>query len=224
MIKIAIIDNQILFREGLKSILNLNESFKIVAEGVSGKEVGVLYKKCSPDVVLMEKNLTDISGIRASEILLNTHPEAKVILITQDENDSYVLQALKAGVCGYMSKNTSAEEIYTIIEHVANGGCYIQPRYTSNFIKEFRELSEKEHRGVFVQEEIRKPYHILSDRECQVLQLLADGQSNRTLAETLYISEKTVKNHVSNILEKMAVNDRTQAVVMAIKNGWVELR
>ena len=91
-------------------------------------------------------------------------------------------------------------------------------------MQEFKRLSEREHKGTFQQAEVRRPLHLLTKRECEVLQLLTDGQSNRVIGETLYISEKTVKNHVSSILQKMNVNDRTQAVVMAIKNGWVEVK
>src|SRR6478735_2669072 len=111
-------------------------------------------------------------------------------------------------------------------EVVAEGGSYLHPKVTHSLVKEYRRLAAQGQSSSYPHEpiEIRRPLHLLTRRECEVLQLLADGKSNRGIGEALYISEKTVKNHVSNILQKMNVNDRTQAVVVAIKNGWVEVR
>ncbi len=123
-----------------------------------------------------------------------------------------------------------ADALVDAVKVVAEGGSYLHPKVTHNLVKEYRRLANSDQvggggiTGVLQQLEIRRPLHLLTRRECEVLQLLADGKSNKSIGETLYISEKTVKNHVSNILQKMNVNDRTQAVVVAIKNGWVEVR
>jgi two-component system response regulator DegU len=120
-----------------------------------------------------------------------------------------------------------ADTLIEAVKVVADGGSYLHPKVTHNLVNEFRRLATSNGQDVLnqrLQPEIRRPLHILTRRECEVLQMLADGKSNRGIGEALFISEKTVKNHVSNILQKMSVNDRTQAVVVAIKNGWVEVK
>lgn len=222
--KIVIVDDHQLFREGVKRILDFEETFEVVAEGDDGVQVAALYEEHKPDVILMDINMPRMNGVEATELLLKDHPEAKVIILSIHDDGSYVSHALKTGALGYMLKEMDAEAIVEAIKVVSIGGSYLHPKVTYNLVEEFRRLSEREHKGAFHQNEIRMPYHLLTKRECEVLQLLTDGQSNRTIGETLFISEKTVKNHVSSILQKMAVNDRTQAVVTAIKNGWVEVK
>lgn len=223
-IKIVIVDDHQLFREGVKRILDFEDSFEVVAEGNDGSEVVELYEKHKPDVILMDINMPRVSGVEATEALLKDYPDAKVIILSIHDDGSYVTHALKTGALGYMLKEMDADAIVEAIKVVSSGGSYLHPKVTHNLVTEFRRLSEREHKGAFQQNDIRRPYHLLTKRECEVLQLLTDGQSNRTIGETLFISEKTVKNHVSSILQKMAVNDRTQAVVSAIKNGWVEVK
>ncbi len=224
MTTILIVDDHQLFREGVKRILDFEESFDVVAEGDDGTDVIDLYMKHQPEVVLMDINMPRMNGVEATEQLVGQFPDAKVIILSIHDDEMYVTQALKSGALGYMLKEMDAGEIVQAIKVVSNGGSYLHPKITHNLVQEFRRLSEREHKGSFQQAEIRRPLHLLTKRECEVLQLLTDGQSNRVIGETLFISEKTVKNHVSSILQKMNVNDRTQAVVMAIKNGWVEVK
>jgi two-component system, NarL family, response regulator DegU len=225
--KIVIIDDHQLFREGVKRILNLENSFEVVAEGDDGCEVVNLYEEYKPDVVIMDINMPDTNGVDATRRLIDKYPEAKVIILSIHDDENYVTHALKTGAIGYLLKEMDAEELINAVKIVADGGSYLHPKVTHNLVKEFRRLSQQEGHavgGAVVQVDIRRPLHLLTRRECEVLQLLTDGKSNRGIGEALYISEKTVKNHVSNILQKMNVNDRTQAVVVAIKNGWVEVR
>ncbi|KGR90074.1 chemotaxis protein CheY [Ureibacillus massiliensis 4400831 = CIP 108448 = CCUG 49529] len=224
MTKIIIIDDHQLFREGVKRILDFEDTFEVVAEGDDGSDILSLYRDNTPDVVLMDINMPGKNGVDATADLIQEYPDAKVIMLSIHDDESYVTHALKSGALGYMLKEMDADEIVEAIKVVANGGSYLHPKVTKNLVAEFRRLSEHDNKGNFHQTEIRRPFHLLTKRECEVLQLLTDGQSNRTIGETLYISEKTVKNHVSSILQKMNVNDRTQAVVTAIKNGWVEVR
>ena len=224
MTKIVIIDDHQLFREGVKRILDFESTFDVIAEGDDGVDALRLYEEYSPDVILMDINMPQMNGIEATEQLIAKYPEAKVIMLSIHDDESYVSHALKSGALGYMLKEMDADEIVGAIKVVSEGGSYLHPKVTKNLVAEFRRLSEHENKGNFHQTDIRRPYHLLTKRECEVLQLLTDGQSNRTIGETLFISEKTVKNHVSSILQKMAVSDRTQAVVTAIKNGWVEVR
>ncbi|RDV35334.1 DNA-binding response regulator [Lysinibacillus fusiformis] len=224
MTKIIIVDDHQLFREGVKRILDFEDTFDVVAEGDDGTDVVTLYAENEPDVVLMDINMPGKNGVEATSELINEFPDAKVIMLSIHDDETYVTHALKSGALGYMLKEMDADEIVEAIKVVANGGSYLYPKVTKNLVAEFKRLSEHENKGNFHQTEIRRPFHLLTKRECEVLQLLTDGQSNRTIGETLFISEKTVKNHVSSILQKMNVNDRTQAVVTAIKNGWVEVR
>lgn len=224
MTKIVIVDDHQLFREGVKRILDFEDSFNVVAEGDDGQDVIRLYNEYQPDVVLMDINMPQKNGVEATSELLEKYPEAKVIILSIHDDESYVSHALKSGALGYMLKEMDADEIVEAIKIVAAGGSYLHPKVTKNLVAEYRRLTERENKGSFHQTEIRRPFHLLTKRECEVLQLLTDGQSNRAIGETLFISEKTVKNHVSSILQKMNVNDRTQAVVTAIKNGWVEVR
>ncbi|MCZ8536622.1 response regulator transcription factor [Paenisporosarcina quisquiliarum] len=224
MTKIVIIDDHQLFREGVKRILDFEDSFDVVAEGDDGSDALNLFEQYAPEVILMDINMPRKNGVEATGELMAKYPEAKVIMLSIHDDESYVTHALKTGALGYMLKEMDADAIVQAIKVVAAGGSYLHPKVTRNLVAEFRRLSERENKGTFHQSEIRRPFHLLTKRECEVLQLLTDGQSNRMIGETLFISEKTVKNHVSSILQKMNVNDRTQAVVTAIKNGWVEVR
>lgn len=223
-IKIVLIDDHKLFREGVKRILEFEPSFEVVAEGNDGTEAAKLVKENEPDVVLMDINMPNANGIEATADLVRYFPETKVIILSIHDDENYVTHALKTGAQGYLLKEMDSDSLIEAIRVVSEGGSYLHPKVTHNLVKEYRRLASDNASDSNQRVEYQKPLHLLTKRECQVLQLLADGKSNRAVAETLYISEKTVKNHVSNILQKMNVNDRTQAVVTAIKNGWVEVR
>ncbi|MFJ8246282.1 response regulator [Peribacillus asahii] len=223
---IVIIDDHQLFREGVKRILDFEASFDVVAEGDDGSDAMNLVENYHPDVVIMDINMPNVNGIEATQQLIQQYPETKVIILSIHDDENYVQHALKTGAQGYLLKEMDADALIEAVRVVADGGSYLHPKVTHNLVKEYRRLvsDENANQDTIHAPEIRRPLHLLTRRECEVLQLLADGQSNRAIGETLYISEKTVKNHVSNILQKMNVNDRTQAVVLAIKNGWVEVK
>ena len=185
-----------------------------------------LVEEHKPDVVIMDINMPNMNGVEATKMLVQRYPDTKVIILSIHDDENYVEHALKTGAQGYLLKEMDADALIDAVRVVAEGGSYLHPKVTHNLVKEYRRLAAEEgaDRDSLHAVEIRRPLHLLTRRECEVLQLLADGKSNRAIGETLYISEKTVKNHVSNILQKMNVNDRTQAVVMAIKNGWVEVK
>jgi two-component system response regulator DegU len=227
-IKIVIIDDHQLFREGVKRILSMEPEFDIVADGQDGSQAIELVKIHRPDVILMDINMPQMSGVEATKELIQTFPNAKVLILSIHDDESYVTHVLKTGASGYLLKEMDASALIEAVKVVASGGAYIHPKVTHNLINEYRRLATEddlhEESIGFREVEYRKPLHILTRRECEVLQLMTDGQSNRAIGETLFISEKTVKNHVSNILQKMSVNDRTQAVVEAIKKGYVIVR
>ncbi|MDQ0231443.1 response regulator transcription factor [Metabacillus malikii] len=224
--KIVIIDDHQLFREGVKRILDFEPSFEVVAEGDDGEEALEIVETHKPDVVIMDINMPKVNGVEATKQLIEANPETKVIILSIHDDENYVTHALKTGARGYLLKEMDADTLIDAVKVVADGGSYLHPRVTHNLVNEFRRLATANGQASSqpLQPEIRRPLHILTRRECEVLQMLADGKSNRGIGEALFISEKTVKNHVSNILQKMNVNDRTQAVVVAIKNGWVEVK
>ncbi|MGG3912708.1 response regulator [Rossellomorea vietnamensis] len=221
---IVIIDDHQLFREGVKRILEFEPSFNVVAEGDDGSEAMNLVEAHEPDVVLMDINMPEINGVEATRELMDKYPDTKVIILSIHDDENYVNHALKTGALGYLLKEMDSDALVDAVKIVAEGGSYVHPKVTHNLVAEYKRLANAQNSGGFQQSEVRRPLHLLTRRECEVLQMLADGKSNRGIGEGLYISEKTVKNHVSNILQKMNVNDRTQAVVTAIKNGWVEVR
>ncbi|ALA70086.1 MULTISPECIES: response regulator [Geobacillus] len=221
--RIAIIDDHQLFREGIKRILEFEGDFEVVAEGSDGSEALSIVETYRPDLVLMDINMPDINGVEATKQLIEAYPDTKVVVLSIHDDENYVMRALQTGATGYLLKEMDADTLIEAVRIVAEGGSYLHPKVTHNLIREYRRLTT-EKGGAVVKQEVRRPLHLLTRRECEVLQLLADGKSNRAIGEALYISEKTVKNHVSSILQKLNVNDRTQAVVVAIKNGWVEVR
>ena len=224
--KIVIIDDHQLFREGVKRILEFEKSFKVVAEGDDGTEALTIVEEHLPDVVIMDINMPQMNGVEATRELIERYPETKVIILSIHDDENYMTHALQTGASGYLLKEMDADALIEAVRVVADGGSYLHPKVTHNLVNEYRKLAAGVGRSASYGQsvEIRRPLHLLTRRECEVLQMLADGKSNRGIGESLYISEKTVKNHVSNILQKMNVNDRTQAVVAAIKNGWVEVR
>ncbi|RYL95819.1 response regulator transcription factor [Sporolactobacillus sp. THM7-4] len=223
---IALIDDHRLFREGVKRILDMESDFEVVAEGDDGISAEKVIEESHPNVVLMDINMPKMNGVEATRQLIKKYPGLKVIILSIHDDESYVTHVLKSGALGYLLKEMDAESMIKAVRIVAQGGAYIHPKVTHNLVNEFRRLATQGHMGEasgFRDMEYRLPLHILTHRECEVLQLMADGKSNRSIGESLYISEKTVKNHVSNILQKMNVDDRTQAVVEAIRNGWVKI-
>ncbi|MGI8315501.1 response regulator [Halobacillus mangrovi] len=221
--RIVLIDDHKLFREGVKRILDFESSFEVVAEGDDGSAALNLIEEHTPDVVLMDINMPSMNGVEATAEITKKYPDMKVIILSIHDDENYVTHALKTGAQGYLLKEMDSDALIDAIKVVSDGGSYLHPKVTHNLVAEYRRLAENKGSSAYRTIEYRKPLHLLTRRECEVLQLLADGNSNRGVAESLYISEKTVKNHVSNILQKMNVNDRTQAVVTAIKNGWVEV-
>ncbi|MFD1361694.1 response regulator [Lentibacillus salinarum] len=223
--KIVLIDDHKLFREGVKRILDFEPSFEVVAEGDDGHVSAELVKKYRPNVVLMDINMPKLNGVQATSDLVRKFPDTYVIILSIHDDENYVTHALKTGAQGYLLKEMDSDALIEAIKVVREGGSYLHPKITHNLVQEYRRLARETVTTVGESSvEYHKPLHLLTRRECEVLQLLADGKSNRGVAERLYISEKTVKNHVSNILQKMSVNDRTQAVVSAIRKGWVEVQ
>ncbi|GAA1380898.1 response regulator transcription factor [Peribacillus frigoritolerans] len=223
---IAIIDDHQLFREGFKRILEIEKSFQVIAEGVDGIEVASIEKEYKPDVFIIDISMPLMNGLEATRRLIENNPNTKVMILSISEDEHYVTEALQSGAIGYLLKEMSASELIDAVHLVAEGGSYLHPKVINNILNEYRKLAEKHLREdeAFEQSlKLCRPLHLLTNRECEVLQLLTDGKSNSQIGEALFISEKTVTNHVSRILQKVKVNDRTEAVIHAIKNNWVKI-
>ncbi|MFJ7937926.1 response regulator [Peribacillus sp. NPDC096622] len=223
---IAIIDDHQLFREGVKRILELEKSFQVIAEGVDGNEVASIEKAYKPDVFIIDISMPQMNGIEATRRLIENNPNAKVMILSISEDENHVTEALQSGAIGYLLKEMSASELIDAVHFVAEGGSYLHPKVINNILNEYRKLAGKHLREdeAFEQSlKLCRPLHLLTSRECEVLQLLTDGKNNSQIGEILFISEKTVRNHVCRILQKIKVNDRTQAVIHAIKNNWVKI-
>lgn len=218
---VVIVDDHHLFRESIIKILALDGTYNVVAEGSDGDEAIRLVGMYEPDLLLLDINMPGKNGAEATEEITKASPNTKILVLSIHDDESYVSHVLKKGADGYLLKEIDSATLLTAMEIVSEGGSYLDPRVTRNLVKELRRLSEDEGKQPVV--EPQPPIEILTKRECQVLQLLAYGMSNRVIGETLFISEKTVKNHTSNILQKLNVNDRTQAVLLAIKNNWVRM-
>ncbi|CCQ95733.1 two-component response regulator [[Clostridium] ultunense Esp] len=224
-IRILLADDHALFRDGLKRIIEMEPDMEVIGELSDGSELVDHVRKSSPDVILMDINMPVLNGVEATREVTREIQGVKVIILSIHDDEQYVYRALQNGASGYLLKEMDAEALIEAIRAVASGDCYIHPKVTGMLIKEYRRLYEDAvnelHPRMPMQD--KKTWDRLTDREKDVLRLLAAGKSNLAISETLGISDKTVKNHVSSILLKMGAVDRTQAVVEALKKGWIEL-
>src|SRR5699024_156813 len=170
-------------------------------------------------VILMDVNLYLKHKDQIKEEVLHEQ-DVKMIVMSNDGEEFYVAETMKRGVDGYLLKEMDVYSFIDALKMIKSGLAYVHPKVSHDLVKDYRKLASN---GVEEEPQVQRPLHLYTKRECEVLQLLTDGQSNREIAETLSISEKTVKNHVSSLFKKMQVKDRTQAVVRAIRNNWVEL-
>lgn len=222
-IRIVLIDDHNIFREGVRRVIEMEDDFEVVGQGGDGTEAIKLVDEHRPDVILMDINMPHMNGVEATEEILKASPDSKIIILSIHDEEAYVYKTLQSGANGYLLKEMDVDALVEAIRVVHAGGAYVHPKVTGKLIQEFRRMKDSQGESVETLPEYRVPYHLLTKRECEVLQLMAEGKSNKAIGEHLYISEKTVKNHVSSVLQKMKVQDRTQAVVEAIKKGWVRL-
>ena len=208
-IRIVIADDQVLFREGLYTLLSTQADLSVVGEAGNGREVLELVRKHQADVVLMDLRMPVLDGVAATRELARIDPNCRVIILTTFDDDEYIFEGLRAGACGYLLKDTSAEELFSAIRVVAKGGSFLQPAVTTKVLAELNRLTS---RAVPGESELPDS---LSRRELEILRLVASGASNKEIASALFITEGTVKNHITNILDKLGVSDRTQAAVKA---------
>lgn len=210
-ITVLIVEDQTLMRQGLKTILDLEQGFEVLGEAEDGQAALERALELRPDVVLMDVQMPRMNGVEATAQLSTQLPSTKVIILTTFDYDEYVFDGIKAGARGYLLKDTPASELLAAIRRVHAGESIVQPSIATRMIAEFTRRSTTP----------ETPYEALSDREREVLRLLADGLSNKDIASRLILAEGTVKNHVSTILEKLHAANRTQAARVAREQGLI---
>jgi two-component system response regulator DegU len=210
-ISVLIADDHSMFRQGLKQILELEEDISIIAQASNGDEaVRVACEKC-PDVILMDINMPGMNGLQAIKELKQSDITSRVIVLTIHEDREYLFKTLQMGAEGYVLKDAEPSVLIEAIRNVYGGESYIQPNMTKELVREFNRIT--------MHDKDKQAENKLTAREIEVLDLIAEGMINKEIAKQLYISEKTVKNHVSNIFKKLNVSDRTQAAIYAFKHN-----
>lgn len=205
MIKILLVDDENLIRRGLKALLNLEDSLEIVGEAENGEVAIAQVEKLHPDVVLMDVRMPVMDGVAATREICQRFPQTKVLILTTFNDDEYVTQGLKYGAAGYLLKDTPSEELAQAIRFVHKGYTQLGPGVGKKAISQIPVAAA----------EPPQIWQELAPREQEVLKLIATGASNKEIAKSLFISEKTVKNYVTSILGKLGVRDRTQAAIFA---------
>jgi NarL family two-component system response regulator LiaR len=206
-IRILIADDHAVVRQGLRMFLSLDPDLDVIGEAVDGRQAIQLAGQLNPDVVLMDLLMPGMGGVEATGIIRRELPDVEVIALTSVLEDNSVIGAIRAGAIGYLLKDTEADELIRAIKAAAGGQVQLSPKAAARLMREVRAPESPE---------------ALTERETEVLRLLAMGQSNKEIAHTLTIGEKTVKTHVSNILSKLNVSSRTQAALHAVRIGLVD--
>ena len=213
MIQVCLVDDQTLVRQGIRSLLELSDSIRIVAEASDGKQAVELIPQVKPDVVLMDMRMPVMSGLEALQNLSAQDALPPTIILTTFDDEQLVLAGLKAGARGYLLKDVSLDQLVDAVKVVADGGSLVAPMVTQRLLSGLERMQND-----FTSLDRPDP---LTERETEILRLMAGGYSNKEIANSLGVAEGTVKNHVSNILSKLGVRDRTRAVLKAFELGIV---
>ena len=221
-IRVLLVDNHALFRVGMRNILEREQDFVIVGEAADSRGAIDMSVQYSPDIILMDLNLPAPGGIETTQRIKRELQPAGIIVLAVNEDEEALFDSIKAGAAAFILKEVGPEDLVTIIrrvfagEYLINDKVFAKPAVASRVLKEFRELA------VYGQE-AAPIFAPLSPREVEILDNIAQGMTNKQVAYALSISEQTVKNHMSSILRKLSVNDRTQAVVYAMRQGWIRM-
>lgn len=218
MIKILLVDDQQLIRQGIHYLLETEKDLKVIGHASNGKEAVRIAEEQKPDVILMDIRMPEMDGVQATREILKNIPDTGIIILTTFDDDEYIFEGLKAGARGYFLKDISSDEMAEAVRTVAAGGALIQPSITRKVLSEFSRLSTNPASGKTSTHMLEEH---LTDREMDVLMALSEGLSNKEISERLFITEGTVKNHVSNLIAKLNVRDRTQAIIKAQEFGLI---
>ena len=216
-IKVLVVDDHALFRRGIIEVLTNQKNLEVVGEATDGLEAIEKAEEIAPDVILMDINMPHCSGLEATQALQTKMPQVNILVLTVSESESDLFAAMKFGAKGYILKNTEPEELIHAISHIAQGGVIVSPIMATKLLTEFREPKAE-------REATQKAETGLSPREGEVLQLVAQGATNKQIADSLFISENTVKTHLRSIMEKLHLANRSQAAAYAVKRGLVQYK
>ncbi len=216
-VRVVLADDEHLLRLGFRMILEAHGDFEVVAEAADGREAAAAATRHRPDVVVMDVRMPDVDGIAATETIAREHPEVRVLILTTFDLDEYAFAGLRAGASGFLLKNAPPDELVAAIRTVAAGDAVVAPRVTRRLLDTFAQRMPTTTPAARDERLAR-----LTDRERDVLQAIALGQSNQEIAAALCLSEATVKSHVSHILGKFALRDRVQAVIFAYETRLIE--
>lgn len=216
-IKVLIVDDHRVVREGLSAILKSKDNIQVLGEAQDGLEAVEKARSLLPDVILMDVSMPKMTGVEATRIIKREFPHIGIIALTMYEEQQYIFDLVRGGATGYLLKDSDSDQIVKAIQSVYRGDSLIHPAVASKILAEFSLMTQKKGKKSSWVE------HDLTEREITVLRLVADGKTNKEIANNLDLSEKTVKNHVRNIFHKLQVYDRTQAAILAIRKGLIEL-
>lgn len=208
-VRLLLADDHRMFRQGLRELLERKTDYEIVGEAATGREVIQQVEALRPDIVLLDIQMPELDGVAVARHLGQTHPEVKIIILTMYRQDQHLFEAIRAGARAYLLKDADAEELISVVERVRRGEAALDPALTARVFDAFRRGAPGE------------PGEPLTEREREILQLLAAGHDNRTIAARLHLSEKTVGNRLSEIFQKLGVSNRTQAAMVAIQRGLI---
>jgi DNA-binding NarL/FixJ family response regulator len=214
-IRVLVVDDQELFRRGLTMLLGVESDIEVVGEAADGVSAAALAASTQPDVVLMDVRMPRQTGIEACAALKDAAPQARIIMLTVSDDEADLYDAVKSGASGYLLKDSSIEEVAQAIRVVADGQSLISPSMAIKLLDEFKQMARTDRQAV--------PTPRLTERELEVLRLVAQGLNNREIAKQLFISENTVKNHVRNILEKLQLHSRMEAVMYAVREKILDI-
>jgi len=215
IIRVLVVDDQELFRRGLIMLLGVETDMEVVGEAADGSSAATMAATTRPDVVLMDVRMPRQTGIEACVALKTAAPEARIIMLTVSDEETDLYDAVKSGASGYLLKDSSIEEVAQAIRVVADGQSLISPSMAIKLLDEFKQMARTDRQAV--------PTPRLTERELEVLRLVARGLNNREIAKQLFISENTVKNHVRNILEKLQLHSRMEAVMYAVREKILDI-
>ena len=222
-IRVLLADDQDIIRTGLTIILNHQADLEVVGQAADGLEAVEFAKRLHPDVILMDIKMPRLNGIQATRQIVAALPKTQIIILTTYDTDDWVFDGIRAGAIGYLLKDTSGDNLAEAVRGALRGESQIDPTVARKVLREFQQLTSR--RSAAPQPVVEdEPLERLTDREEEVLKLLAGGLANKEIAQQLSLSEGTVKNHISAILTKLHANDRTQAVLTALKRGLVDLK
>lgn len=219
MIRVLICDDQDIVRKGLQIILSHSPGLEVIGLAENGEEAVQFCASRRPNVVLMDLKMPILNGIQATRKITQAYPETKVVVLTTYDADEWVFEAIRAGASGYLLKDTDSEEIVTAIQEAHEGRVRLDSQIAGKVLEAFKQMA---HPAAAARPD-DPPLEQLTEREQSILHLMVQGHTNKEIAETLFLAEGTVKNNVSNIFSKLHANDRTQAVISALRRGLAKL-